>query len=447
MTSLTNTSIQASPSLPLNAQGSTPDDDTTEMNRAAVTHLRRKSSHISRWIDEQHRISTTDRSPQQEGAPFASTQGDAQHTSPQARGASLRDNQSERSLGESFVLVDDVPRASHRASGLQSLMGRENSTPRPSPSHTPRTASPRPGQKPFRTASPLRSFHLSFAARRPPSTLGATRPRSPTHPPARPRHSADAGAPHSRAPSLSSLCALARADRAQTPDPACSRSRAQTAWKLRRPTVIEQAPTASADGPDAAPPRPSLSSSMTQSSYTSYSRASFDGPALPRKLNLGSTRAPSPALFGPTSPSLWSLPTNASHMDDAPDSEKIIAKDRDRASTVRIPLAIKVPTGNGGNVAATLGSPRRAKKKRKLVISGIPAGDERRFAAVKQWCESFGEINQIVRVPNGDLHVDFRKAEVADTVCRLQARVYISGVGSVCLSYFTGKKPRLTYGL
>jgi len=30
--------------------------------------------------------------------------------------------------------------------------------------------------------------------------------------------------------------------------------------------------------------------------------------------------------------------------------------------------------------------------------------------------QSFGEVNQITRMPNGDLHIDFRKAEVADTV-------------------------------
>ena len=30
--------------------------------------------------------------------------------------------------------------------------------------------------------------------------------------------------------------------------------------------------------------------------------------------------------------------------------------------------------------------------------------------------QSFGEVNQITRMANGDLHIDFRKAEVADTV-------------------------------
>ena len=31
--------------------------------------------------------------------------------------------------------------------------------------------------------------------------------------------------------------------------------------------------------------------------------------------------------------------------------------------------------------------------------------------------QSFGELSSITRVANGDLHIDFRKAEVADTVC------------------------------
>jgi hypothetical protein len=30
--------------------------------------------------------------------------------------------------------------------------------------------------------------------------------------------------------------------------------------------------------------------------------------------------------------------------------------------------------------------------------------------------QNFGEIRQIVRMNNGDLHIDFRDAEVADTV-------------------------------
>ncbi|KAJ7109994.1 hypothetical protein C8R44DRAFT_269599 [Mycena epipterygia] len=58
----------------------------------------------------------------------------------------------------------------------------------------------------------------------------------------------------------------------------------------------------------------------------------------------------------------------------------------------------------------------RGKRKKKLVISGIAAGDTRKFEAAKRWCESFGEVSQITRMPNDDLHVHYRNADVADTV-------------------------------
>lgn len=82
----------------------------------------------------------------------------------------------------------------------------------------------------------------------------------------------------------------------------------------------------------------------------------------------------------------------------------------------------------------------RQRKKKKLVVSGVAFDDVKKFEGVKNWCESFGEVSQIVRMPNGDLHVYFRLAEVADTVCRLRAKVFIAGVGSVQLSWFTGDK-------
>ncbi|KAK0500577.1 hypothetical protein EDD18DRAFT_1347988 [Armillaria luteobubalina] len=82
----------------------------------------------------------------------------------------------------------------------------------------------------------------------------------------------------------------------------------------------------------------------------------------------------------------------------------------------------------------------RNSKKKKLIVSGIGPDDTRRFEGVKRWCESFGEVSQIMRMPNGDLHVYFRSAEVADTVCRLRAKVYIAGVGSVNLSWYAGNK-------
>lgn len=81
---------------------------------------------------------------------------------------------------------------------------------------------------------------------------------------------------------------------------------------------------------------------------------------------------------------------------------------------------------------SSLGS-RTHRKKKKLIISGVGIAEVRKFEGIKRWCEvikpsspftlfsntlfqSFGEIRQINRMPNGDLQIDFRDPEVADTV-------------------------------
>jgi len=127
-------------------------------------------------------------------------------------------------------------------------------------------------------------------------------------------------------------------------------------------------------------------------------------------------------------------------MNDPPESTKVIARDTEKSGTLRATL--RGHSGGSGlsTVSQLLVSPKR-RKKRKLIVSGVPFNDQRRFDGVRRWCESFGEINTITRIGNGDLHVDFRSPEVADTVCRLNAKVHIGGVGSVGLSWFTGKKP------
>lgn len=66
---------------------------------------------------------------------------------------------------------------------------------------------------------------------------------------------------------------------------------------------------------------------------------------------------------------------------------------------------------------SSLSSPRAEKRKKKLVVSGIGVNDTQKLEAMTKWCESFGEVTQILRLPNGDLHVHFRKADVAETVC------------------------------
>ncbi|KAF9454071.1 hypothetical protein P691DRAFT_798349 [Macrolepiota fuliginosa MF-IS2] len=92
------------------------------------------------------------------------------------------------------------------------------------------------------------------------------------------------------------------------------------------------------------------------------------------------------------------------------------------------------------NIALAPMIPRSRKKKKKLVVSGVATNDTKKFEGVKRWCESFGEVRQILRMPNGDLVVSFQSSEVADTVCRVRAKVFINGVGSVQLSWTTDKK-------
>ncbi|PPR07914.1 hypothetical protein CVT24_000636 [Panaeolus cyanescens] len=102
------------------------------------------------------------------------------------------------------------------------------------------------------------------------------------------------------------------------------------------------------------------------------------------------------------------------------------------------------PTSMTGGGAGLLGTMKKGKKtaKRQLVISGVDVEDVQGYEAVKAWCESLGEVREIKRVANGSLYVDFKKASVAETVCRLQAQVTIKGAGSVSLSWATKSKKK-----
>lgn len=233
-------------------------------------------------------------------------------------------------------------------------------------------------------------------------------------------------------------------------------------------------------------PRPSMSSTNTYSSAltppTTYQGEDADflstSPKTPKSTR---SRAKSPVrpLFrndtGTASvPSLYSGPTSVSHTPETSGSTSALVH---KESAIRIPFSPKpiqtqlyptfsedeeaqtpvdnlpqfpkvvyLSTGKGStsrlslSSLSSLSSPRAEKRKKKLVVSGIGVNDTQKLEAMTKWCESFGEVTQILRLPNGDLHVHFRKAEVAETVCRVRARVNISGVGSVQLSWFTGDK-------
>ncbi|KAI0778324.1 hypothetical protein BD413DRAFT_465897 [Trametes elegans] len=411
----------------------------------------RSSSRTYRWVEDQHHISgAADQAansvddldaPARSISPSPGARGNPYLAYPHLSAASLVKGNKDIRTVESYVFVDDnrVQPAERVPRG-----GDANGTQPASRSETP--SSPRKSQRTsqgiFHVGSPLRSLHLTLTSRRPstPSSSAAPRAHSPASSTSTFRRNPGHAGSHSRGSSLATVNALhQRGGRADTPELAASPPKT-TAWKFKRPSVADHFSPAPEEEPEPVhAPRPSTSSSVTHSgSSTVYTRTSSDAP---RKMHFGSIRSHSSATIFSASPSLWSLPTDASHINDLPDCEKVLARDRHLSGPEG---AVWKPVSSAGahfgSVTNILATPR-ARRKRKLIISGIPPHDERRFEGVRKWCESFGELSSITRAPNGDLHVDFRKAEVADTVCRLNARVFIAGVGSVCLSWFTGKRP------
>ncbi|KAE9403567.1 hypothetical protein BT96DRAFT_772833, partial [Gymnopus androsaceus JB14] len=102
-------------------------------------------------------------------------------------------------------------------------------------------------------------------------------------------------------------------------------------------------------------------------------------------------------------------------------------------STLLVPLS---PESTGFDHEQGLGHGHtnlHGKKKRKLVVNGVTSNDA--YQAVKSWCESFGEVRKIETRKDGSLVVDWKRRSVSDTVCRVQATVFIQGAGSVGLSW------------
>ena len=260
-------------------------------------------------------------------------------------------------------------------------------------SPTPASRKARNSQGIFHAPAPLRNLHLSFGTRRPSAPASsAPRAHSPASSTSTFRRNNDKNASHSRGSSLSTVNVGQRVARPEHPDPPSTPAKA-SAWKFSRPSMTGY--VAPSSPPPAPPeeeseagspqPRPSTSSSVTHSgSSTTYTRTSSDAH---RKMYFGSIRSHSSTTIFGSSPSLWSLPTDASHMCDPPESTKVLARDRVMSSSEGAPITWKPATPtNFGTVTTLLTSPK-ARKKRKLIISGIPPDDERRFEAVKRWCE------------------------------------------------------------
>ncbi|KAG1828149.1 hypothetical protein EV424DRAFT_1387404 [Suillus variegatus] len=287
---------------------------------------------------------------------------------------------------------------------------------------------------------------------------------------------------HSRSSSLhtSHLVTEARSEER------CTRS-SPSSWRWR-PSVLGHfvslsdgdARSSTRDSPGSSS-RPSMSSTTTSSSYAAPSTnlicedgTSLVPPLTPQKSHFfGSLRSRSHkavtsslSLFttetSSSFPASFSLPASEPQHSQPPGFPSSLAR---KSSTIRLPFSPKsralnsalpnifveapdvtrpriVYTGKSHAPRVSLSSiaSQSRSTKKKLVIGGIAPNDVKRLEAVQKWCQSFGEVDQITRMPNGDLHVNFHKAEVADTVCRLRAKVYIAGVGSVHLSWYSGNK-------
>ncbi|KAK7064041.1 hypothetical protein R3P38DRAFT_23320 [Favolaschia claudopus] len=440
-----------------------PEDDPFNIQSLLHQPPRRRSSMLNKWIEDQQQLPTlaADVVDDDEG-PTVGTPPNPYLAYPELHAASPAFRESVVSVNSyDMVEDDDLP---------QEIEVQVTPSATPSRRKSSTTSSFRGFQLPFRSGSPAGSL----------ATTSGLTPRTPSFgrffPRATRSTSGSSHGQHTRSSSLSTLNILGETK--SLPPLSATKSK----W---RPSVLGHF-GASASQPSVVQSeglsRPSISSNYT---YTTTSGTDVDPDIPPTPTRSGSdsvrprSRSYASMLKMPeqasSSFSVWSGP---SYLDDLSDFSHRSPNPSHAMSTMscdgyigmppRVPLGPKPGSrlassntdpqtdgkrlGNKPEVAysspemrsrtlprvsfAALG-PR--KRKKRLIISGIQAGDAHKFEAAKRWCESFGEVSQITRMPNDDLHVHFRSADVADTVCRLRATVYIRGVGSVQLSWYIAK--------
>ncbi|THV07591.1 hypothetical protein K435DRAFT_848008 [Dendrothele bispora CBS 962.96] len=433
-----------------------PEEDPFNIQPLLLQPRRKRSSMLDKWIQDQQRLPintdihdlTNESSPFQSGTrsnpylayPDLSTTA-ARHTSPNVSSTTLA----------SFDLVedDDIPR-----DVVPDMAFEISSSSQRSPKFfgTPRTP------------TSLKNLHISFRSNSP-STQSISSPTSSRMSFLSSRFASGLNKTptkqHTRSSSVSTLETATSSVTPQSPIPT-------TKW---RPSVLGyfSSSQVSMDPSEVLypPPRPSMSSSITGTSTGTFVAsptspvAEKETPGTPTKIfklksrrhshgsllqaakvsttitegsDSGSCRLKSEASKAgnvrlPFAPKPTSRTANYDtyHDDDEDDAAPVQAS---RSTRPEVAFASSSKSGTMPRVAlSTLGT-RNQKKKKKLVVSGVSPNDLRKFEGVKRWCESFGEVTHIVRMPNGDLVVHFRSADVADTVCRLRAQVFIAGVGS-----------------
>ncbi|KAJ7675394.1 hypothetical protein B0H17DRAFT_1140317 [Mycena rosella] len=441
------------------------EEDPFSIKPLLLQPRRRRSSMLNKWIQDQQQVPTN--------------VVDVEHAP---------SHPASRTRSNPYLAYPELGSPTFNASAVSvnsyDLLEDDDIPPEDQMPATPITTPSRRGSKLLQTPSSFRGFHIPFRSSSPAgsvATSSGTTPRTPSRGlffPRAPRSSTgSAHVQHTRSSSLSTLNILGENN--SLPPPSTPKSR----W---RPSVLghfgmspSQASVVPADTLHTRS-RPSISSNHTYTT-TTLTTTDSDMPATPpqssgaessraRSRSYGSMlqsadNASSFSFWSGTSPSYLDIlersPLGSTRATSTMSCEGYIGmpprvpfgpKPGSRLATSNKDPAPR-PVKQGPEVAyssetksrtlprvsfASLGT--RAKRKKKLVISGIAAGDTRKFDAAKRWCESFGEVSQITRMPNDDLHVHFRNAEVADTVCRVRAKVYIRGVGSVQLSWYTGNR-------
>ncbi|KAI0342919.1 hypothetical protein BDW22DRAFT_1357461 [Trametopsis cervina] len=258
-----------------------------------------------------------------------------------------------------------------------------------SSSATPRK--PRSLAPGFSTPSPPRSFARTISQSRPfsGSPVNSAHEQSPTRGGSSIFKRQSRASLHSRTSTLATALFAQRQVRESASDANTTVLSTISAgnWGIKPPSIMghfSNASRVSSARPDnlTGMPRTSTSSSVTQTSDNAQA-----GTRSRNSAALSTVRLHTPSiLFHPT-PSLWSLPTDATHLNDPPGPEKMIAHDCIKPGSVRIPLPLKASNPPSFGSTGTLGLGSKNRKKRKLVVSGIPPGDQRRYDHVRQWCE------------------------------------------------------------
>ncbi|KAI0945299.1 hypothetical protein AcW1_001549 [Taiwanofungus camphoratus] len=165
---------------------------------------------------------------------------------------------------------------------------------------------------------------------------------------------------------------------------------------------------------------PGLLASPFKCSNGSFQDGSLDSAGIPGSLPpeptlpLPSPGTPSPSFFNPQRPQSF--------------FSSLALKRRARRRGKKLVITGVLPFTEsdhwpGDQAPSDLDTERRQRERKK------------RYENVVHWCENFGALRKIERKEDGSLHVYWRDWEVADMVCRVQAQVYIKGVGRVTLAW------------